>query len=128
MRRSVALLAVGALFLTGIFVGVLATHAFYAWQLQRPGGLASVGLRILGNRLDRQLDLTSEQERQVEIVLADTRAELEQLRHDTVPRMFAIRNHAFDRIHDILTPEQQERLQRFRARNQRNLERLVGSW
>jgi hypothetical protein len=128
MSRPLALLAVAALFLTGILAGVLGTHAFYAWQVHRPGGLAAVGLEILANRLDRQLGLTGDQERAVAAILADTRSELAQVRHETVPRVFAIRDRAFERIHGILTPEQQERLERFRARNRRSLERLLGSW
>jgi Spy/CpxP family protein refolding chaperone len=128
MRRPVALLAIGVLFLVGIAVGVLATHAFYAWQIHRPGGLAALGVEVLGNRLDRQLDLTGEQRRQLDAILADTRSELAQVRHETVPRVLAIRARAFDRLQTILTPEQQERLRRFRARNQRAFERLVGTW
>ena len=45
MRRSVALLAITAVLLAGVVVGVLATHAFYAWQLRRPGGLARLDAR-----------------------------------------------------------------------------------
>jgi Spy/CpxP family protein refolding chaperone len=128
MTRPVALLAMGALFLTGVLAGVLGTHAFYAWHVHRPGGLADLGIRLLGNSLDRQLDLTSEQERKVDAILGDTRLEILQMRHENVPRLYAIRDRAFDRIHGVLTPAQQERLRRFRARYQRNVERLVGDW
>lgn len=128
MRRGVALLVVTSLFLVGVLVGVLATHAFYAWQFQGPGGLVAVGVKVLANRLDRQLELTATQEKQVDAILDDTRRELLQVRHDTVPRLFAIRTRAFDRIDALLTAEQRLRLQRFRARNQRTVERLVGAW
>jgi len=128
MTRPVALLAMSALFLTGVLAGVVGTHAFYAWQIHRPGGLADLGIRILGNSLDRQLDLTAEQERQVDAILGQTRREILQMRHENVPRLYGIRDRAFDRIHAVLTPEQQQRLRRFRARYQRTVERLVGDW
>jgi Spy/CpxP family protein refolding chaperone len=128
VRRRTALLATGALFLMGILVGVLATHAFYAWQIHRPGGLAGLGLRLLGGSLERELDLTEEQEREVDAILADTRLEMQAVRHDMVPRLFAIRTRAFERISRLLTPEQQEDLKRFRARHESNVNRLVGDW
>ncbi|HEV8629671.1 MAG TPA: hypothetical protein VGV61_05085 [Thermoanaerobaculia bacterium] len=127
MSRTVALLAMTALFLAGVLVGVLGTHAFYAWQLHRPGGLASLGLRLLGNSLDRQLDLTAEQKKQADAILADTRGELQQVRRETVPRLLAIRARSLDRINGILTPAQQERMRRFRVRHAHNLERLLGT-
>jgi hypothetical protein len=126
MKRSVALLAMTALFLSGVLVGVLGTHAFYAWEIRRPGGLAALGMRLLGNSLERQLDLSPAQRTQVEAILADTRGELQQVRRDTVPRMLAIRDRAFDRVARVLTPEQQQRLARFRARHARSLARLIG--
>lgn len=128
MRKPVALLVVGALFLVGVLVGVVATHAFYAWQLHRPGGLAALGLHVLGNRLERQLDLSDEQEKEVDAILADTRRELMQVRHDTVPRLLAVRDRSFARIDALLTPEQRERLKQFRARHERRVEGLVGNW
>ena len=128
MRRSTALLAVAALFLMGVLVGVLATHAFYAWQIHRPGGLASIGLRFLGSSLERRLDLTAEQEREVEAILADARLELQQVRREVVPRLFAIRSRTFDRVSAILTPAKQEELRRFRVRHEANVDRLVGEW
>jgi Spy/CpxP family protein refolding chaperone len=128
VKRSMALLATTSLFLMGIAVGVLATHAFYAWQIHRPGGLASLGLRLLGGSLERELDLSAAQERQVDAILAETRVEMQQVRHDVVPRLFAIRARAFERIAGVLTPEQQEDLRRFRSRHESNVNRLVGDW
>lgn len=128
MRKGTALLAVAAIFLAGALVGVLATQAFWAWQIHRPGGLAALGVRILSARLDRQLDLTPDQRRQVDAILSDTRGELQQVRHESVPRLFAIRDRAFSRIDAVLTPAQRQRLAHFRERNTRNLERLFGNW
>jgi Spy/CpxP family protein refolding chaperone len=128
LRRSTALLVTVALFLAGVVVGVAATHAFWAWQMHRPGGLAGIGLRWLGGSLERRLDLSPAQQREVEAILVETRHELEQVRHDVLPRLFAVRDRAFDRIEEVLTDEQRRELQRFRARHQRRAERLVGDW
>lgn len=128
MRRSTALLATSALFLMGVIVGVLATHAFYAWQIHRPGGLASLGLGMLASGLERNLDLDADQERQVEAILADTRRELLQVRRDVVPRLFTIRSRTFDRVAEILEPEQQQALRAFQRRHEAKVNRLVGKW
>ena len=128
MRRATALLAVAALFVVGVLVGVLATHAFYAHRLHQPGGLAAIGVGFLGSSLERELDLDAEQRRQVEAILGDMRGELREVRRDVVPRLYAIRDRAFDRVHQVLTPQQQARLQRSRVEHARRVERLVGPW
>ena len=128
MRRSTALLATGALFLMGVLVGVLATHAFYAWQIHRPGGLASLGLGMLASGLERNLDLDAAQQRQVAAILDETRSELLLVRRDVVPRLFAIRARTFDRVAAILDPEQQAALREFQRRHEAKVNRLVGEW
>jgi Spy/CpxP family protein refolding chaperone len=128
VRRATALLATTALFLAGIVVGVAATHAFYAWQIHRPGGLVGLGLRWLGGSLERRLDLDAAQQREVDAILAETRRELTAVRREMVPRLYAIRDRSFDRIAEVLTAEQRAELQRFRARHRRRVERLVGDW
>ena len=128
MRRSTALLATTALFLMGVLVGVLATHAFYAWQIHRPGGLATLAVRSLGSDLERHLDLSADQQRELQVILGNTRVELQQVRHEVVGRLFAIRARTFERVGAILTPEQQAELRRFRARREARVDRLVGEW
>ncbi|HEV7515560.1 MAG TPA: hypothetical protein VGR07_04600 [Thermoanaerobaculia bacterium] len=123
MRRATAVAAIAALFLAGVLVGVLGTHAFYLRQLRQPGGLASFGTRILARDLKHRLDLDSRQEAQVEEILATTRAESAALRREVMPRVFAILDRASARINTVLTAEQRAEFQRYQQQHRHRLHR-----
>jgi Spy/CpxP family protein refolding chaperone len=126
VRRATALLAVVAVFLTGVLVGVLATHVVYLRQIRQPGGLAAVGTRLAAADLRRRLDLTPEQQREVEAILADTRREAAALRAEITPRAAAILTRSQARIASVLTPEQRAEFERTRRRQRERLRRFLG--
>jgi Spy/CpxP family protein refolding chaperone len=124
VKRLTAAVAIAALFLVGVLVGVLGTHAFYLHELRQPGGLAAFGTRLLARDLNRRLDLDSAQKAQVETILKGTRAESAALRRDVMPRVFAILDHAHTRIDAVLTPEQRAEFKRYQARHRYRLHRF----
>jgi hypothetical protein len=124
VRRATAVAAILALFLAGVLVGVLGTHAFYLRQLHQPGGLAALGTRILARDLQRRLDLDSRQQQELQRILADARAESAGLRREVMPRVFAILDRASTRINTMLTPEQRAEFQRYRTRHRHRLHGL----
>lgn len=119
MRKPAALAAVAALFLVGVLVGVLGTHLFYVQRLRQPGGMAELGTSVFAGQLERRLDLTSEQEREVERILAQTRSEAQALRREIVPEIRAILERTHERLDRVLTPEQRRELQELRRRQRR---------
>jgi Spy/CpxP family protein refolding chaperone len=123
VRRATAVAAIVALFLAGVLVGVLGTHAFYLRQLHQPGGLAAFGSRILARDLKHRLDLDSRQESQVEEILATARAESAALRREAMPRVFGILDRASARINAVLTPEQRAEFQRYQRQHRHRLHR-----
>lgn len=126
MKRTTALLAVAVLFLVGVLVGVLGTHLFYLHEIRQPGGLASLGTRWLARSLDRRLDLTAEQRKQVDAILADTAREASGLRRQMTPRMLEIFERSRRRISAVLTPDQREKFERFRREHGERARRLIG--
>ncbi len=116
MRRSTALAAIAALFVTGVLVGVLGTHLFYLHHLREPGWLARTGTRLLAADLRRQLDLTPPQQRQLALILADTQKEALALRRETAPRLLALLDRSQARLESVLTLEQREKFDRLRRR------------
>jgi hypothetical protein len=116
MKRSTALLAVISLFLVGALVGVLGTHLFYLRHLREPGWLVKTGSRLLAADLRRQLDLTPEQQRQLDSILLDTQKDVRAVRREMMPRMLAVLDRSQSRIEGILTPEQRETFRRLRER------------
>lgn len=125
MRRSTAVAAVAGLFLLGILVGVLGTHLFYLRQIRQPGGLAELGGRIVANNLDRRLDLTVEQRREIDRILADTSREAAALRREMMPRMLEILERSQRRVAAALTPAQRKEFESFRRENASKVRRLI---
>lgn len=125
MSRTKALVAVTALFLIGVLVGVLATHVFYLRAMRRPGAMADFALRFMANDLDRRLHLSNEQRRQLDEELRTTRADIETLRHRMTPEFLAILDRTRQRVEPILTPEQRRAWETFREENRRRIERFA---
>jgi Spy/CpxP family protein refolding chaperone len=126
VKRATALFAVAALFFVGVLVGVLGTHLFYLHEIRQPGGLARLGSRWLARSLDRRLDLTAEQRKQVDAIIADTAREAAALRRQMTPRMLEILERSRRRISALLTPEQRERFERFRRAHGAGVRKLIG--
>jgi Spy/CpxP family protein refolding chaperone len=88
--------------LAGLLIGFAAsTLAYrYHWMRLPPAGLME--------RMDRQLKLTPMQHDEIVLVLDETRAVLEQLRHDTERQRLEVLSQTSAKIRSILTPEQQQ--------------------
>jgi Spy/CpxP family protein refolding chaperone len=125
VRRTTAVAAIAALFLLGIAVGVLGTHAFYFHELHKPGGLAGFGTRLFAAQLERRLDLTPEQRRQVDGILAEARAEVAALRRQTHPRILAVMERCHHRIVQVLDPKQRAALERHSRRHRHRMHELL---
>lgn len=123
--RLTALLSVTALFLVGVLVGVLGTHLFYFRALGQPGGLAAVGLKLVAADLDRRLDLTAEQEKQVAAILGDARARFAAIRAEISPEIMAVAKESQARIAEILDARQKAAFERFRAEHTAWLEKQL---
>ncbi len=80
----------------------------------------------MGQRLDRILDLSPEQARQVQRILAESRREMEALRRDLAPRLHAAMERSQQRIRDLLTPQQQRRFDELRHAHRHRAERFFG--
>lgn len=127
MRRGTALLAVVALFLSGVLVGVVGTHGFYLYKVRQPGGLGELGSRVAAWELRQRLDLTPEQERQIDEILADTRREGLTIRQRTIADVLALLERNHEQLSAVLTPEQRVEFERFRQRHRRLVEGLFSS-
>jgi Spy/CpxP family protein refolding chaperone len=126
VRRWLALLALAGLFLLGVVSGGLGAHLYYARSLERPPGPPPFFAGAMGARLERQLDLTPEQARQLRRILDDSRREAEAMRRELAPRMREVMERSEARISELLTPEQRQRFAELRRRHHRRSERFFG--
>ena len=125
MKPVGALAAVLALFLLGIAAGVLATHLFYARQLRHAGGPPFLGSRFFGEFVVRRLDLTPEQEREIQGILGRTRRQAAEMRRDLRPKVRRLMEGATREIEGVLTPEQREAFAFMRERQRRRTEQFL---
>lgn len=119
MNKGLAILAAAALFASGLAIGALGVHLFYAQKIVRAVG-PSMPLGPMFERwvIDR-LDLSDEQRLGVREILDRSRGEAEALRHEMGPRVQAMNRGTMEAISELLTPEQRERFERFMARQER---------
>jgi predicted negative regulator of RcsB-dependent stress response len=108
--REAAVLVV-VVFVLGMVLGGLGTHY---WEGRVWGArLASNGHANLVEQLTQQLELTSDQQKQLTSVIEDTRAQWRTLYQPLEAQHEQIRQQGRDRIRAILTPEQRPRFEEF---------------
>ena len=125
MNRTVAVISVAALFLSGLSIGALAMHLYHEGRsvegVPPVGGPPHRGFLL---SLERQLDLTPEQRDQLRAIHEEVRREFENFRRDLRPRLERQMDETRDRILAILTPEQQERFKRIESRHRGHMGRF----
>ena len=137
MKRSSALAGVVALFLVGVVVGVLGAELVrrhHPWGLAAgpghqggPIGHLGMGHRIVATELTRRLDLTADQQRQIEPILAETHREAQAIWREVRPRVLAVIEQGENRIAQILTPRQREEFEAIRRERAEHLQRALGT-
>jgi Spy/CpxP family protein refolding chaperone len=125
VRRAAAYASVFALFLLGVLVGGLGMHVFYAHQFRHAGVMSALGTRWIAADLDRHLDLTTEQRRQVDTILSEARSESRRLRQACMPPIAALMQRTHQRITALLTPEQRAKFERYHQERHERINRLI---
>ena len=121
--KGMAVLLAAALFTSGLAVGALGVHLFYSQRISGLGGPPMPVGPMFERWLDRSLDLSERQRREVGEILRDSRSEAEELRREMGPKLHAMNRKTIESIAEILTPEQRERfdeqMQRWQRRQRR---------
>lgn len=115
MKRGTALALLALAFLLGAVVGGLGFELLHlrrmaAWHHGAEGGPPE--LDFLVRRLERRLDLSADQTRQVRAIVERARRDLWELRGEVAPRVHGRMEEARGEIEEVLTPEQREELRR----------------
>jgi Spy/CpxP family protein refolding chaperone len=121
-RLKGALLLILA-FALGISAGALGLSVFqwrWGWPPQGPGPRDP---QFLLQRLDRELGLTPEQRRQVEVILREARQELAGLREELGPRFRGVFTRYRARIREVLDSAQREKFDALAAQMEQRLQR-----
>jgi Spy/CpxP family protein refolding chaperone len=111
MKRAAAVATVAGVFLLGAVVGALATHVVHLRRLLvEHRGPPEFGL--VAEWLDRRLDLSREQAREIHGILERHHREMYELRREMMPQFDDRFAATVAQIEAVLTPEQRERFQR----------------
>lgn len=135
MRRSSAIAGVVALFLVGVVVGALGANLVNRHHSRAGGssarragpGLHGGGHRMMAEELKRRLDLTADQQRQLDTILAETHRETQALWQEVRPRVVAMIEQGQNRIAQILTPKQRQEFEVYRRERAEHLRRVIGT-
>ena len=110
--KWIASVLVLAAFLAGILVGILGTHLVMRGGRHIPPRAA----HFLAERLDRRLDLTDEQEKKIEEVIARRHARMNAIWESARPRIHDEIEATNNEIASILTPEQRVKFEAIKMR------------
>lgn len=122
MNRALAIVTVLSLFVAGIAIGALGMHIYHDRWLLHPDDSPGPERGFVTRRLYRLLDLSADQQRQVDAILQRSHEEAMALRDDLHPRVMAIMDRAHEEIAGILNSEQREAFQRLLEENRRRAE------
>lgn len=96
------------IFLLGFAAGALALNAYRAWRHTEPTRQGYF------KQMSESLQLSAEQQAQVQQIFDDTRSQLDALHKESEPRVEEIRRQADERLSRTLTPEQWQKFQQMR--------------
>lgn len=118
MKRWTAAALLAVAFLLGMVIGGLGVELLHLRRIApwHHSGEGPPGFGFLVHRLERRLELTPEQARQVEEILARARRDLGDMHREVRPRVHRRLEEARSEIEEVLTAEQREELRRLRPR------------
>lgn len=110
LNKGIAILVASALFASGLAIGALGVHLFYAQKITGGGGPPMPVGPLFERWLIRSLDLSEEQRVEVRSILQASRVEAEELRREMGPRLETMNRQTAAAISEVLTPEQRAKL------------------
>ena len=112
-----AALWVGLVFLLGAALGGVLGNVFGVHARMNPPQMTDTEKRAQKmQRLTQELNLTPDQQKQIDAIIAGVQAEFKAIRQSTEPQMVQARQKGRDQIRAILTPEQKPKFEDFLRR------------
>jgi len=115
MKTLKLIVLIALIFTAGFAAGVVTTRLVVRHFIQRAIAQPDFARNYLERALDRRLRLDAAQQRQAHEILLDAHAQIRTLRGQFQPEFSGILSNTQARISAILTPEQQQSFERYRA-------------
>lgn len=123
MGRASSILVVAALFLSGVAIGALGMHLYYWQKLGARAAAARPPGPMMMGWMERELDLTPEQRREIRAILADSMHRGAEMRRELRPRVEELMRDTSERIAAVLTEEQRRRYEELQRHQRPRFER-----
>lgn len=117
MKKMKPILLVVLIFVAGFAAGVVTTRLAVRRFVQRAITQPDLMREKIERDLGRKLQLDAAQRESVQKILAGTQARIKALRREVQPQFAGVIQDAANEISAVLTPEQRERFEKFRAEN-----------
>jgi Spy/CpxP family protein refolding chaperone len=116
MNKTKSIMAVMLVFIFGAASGALVTHVIHQARFE---SFANEGRPPredhIVKRLTSKLDLNSQQQEKVRVIIHDTQASMQQIRRQSRPQIEGVLAEGQLRISALLTPEQREKFEKIIA-------------
>ena len=111
MKKWKVWLLIVAVFVSGTVIGSVGTQFYYRHTIRGILHRGPAAVReVIMKKLTAELNLTKDQQEEVQEVLEETQFQLQQLRAEYHPKMEAIINNAVATMKTILSAEKQKKL------------------
>jgi len=112
-----AALWVGVVFLLGAALGGMIGYVFAHRVMAAPPQMTEAAKRAQKvQRLTQELDLSSDQQKQLEVIIASVQAQYKSIHQSTEPQINEARQKGREQVRAILKPEQKPKFEEFLRR------------
>lgn len=118
MRKWKLVTGVVLVFVLGVLAGSLGTHLYQRQWSERFWKDPAARRAVFLQRLTRKLQLSEAQQKEFKAIVEEVDGKLQSLRRDSRAEIKSIIDESFTRMKEKLTPEQQKKLDAFRARHE----------
>ena len=121
MKKWRLITGVALVFILGVLAGSLGTHLYQRQWSERFWKDPAARRAVFLKRLTRKLELTEAQQKELKVIVEDLDRKLLSLRRERRGEIKGIIDEGFTRMKEKLNPDQQEKLEEFKARHEERM-------
>jgi len=118
MRKWKLVTGVILVFVLGVLAGSLGSHLYQRQWSERFWKDPAARRAVFLQRLTRKLQLSEAQQKEFKAIVEDVDGKLQSLRRDSRAEIKRVIDESFTRMKETLSPEQQKKLDEFKAKHE----------
>jgi len=121
MKKWRLITGVALVFILGVLAGSLGTHLYQRQWSERFWKDPAARRAVFLQRLTRKLELTEAQQKELKVIVEEVDRKLLSLRRERRGEIKGIIDEGFTRMKEKLSPDQQAKLEQFKARHEERM-------